>query len=275
MTKTQSLFPISKIARACGVSINALRFYEAKGLLIPAYTAPDSCYRYYSRENLHRLRAIIRLKEAGLSLQEIGVYLNGNMNVRAKIKELEEKKALIDAAIEDLKVRATEREKVEISEIMLPERLCLCHAFRAKDGEQALAEISGFYNEIVMSGITMDKRWSEFCEYPNDELINGCFETADFLITACIPIEEKNAPHHGVRYPAIHGVVCNFRGSYYDLWQAYAAIHEYLTDHHYQIAGHAQEEYLEIDAGGAIDITDAHNITRVIVPVKKREPFPD
>jgi effector-binding domain-containing protein len=215
------------------------------------------------------------LKETGLSLQEIGVYLDGKMNVQTKIKELEEKKALIDTAIQDLKIRTTVLQEAKISEIMLPERLCLCHAFRAKNGEQALAEISGFYNEIVMSGITMDKRWWEFCEYPNDELINGNFETTDFLITICIPIEEKDASPHAVRYPAIHGVVCNFRGGYYELWQAYAAIHEYLSDHHYQIAGHAQEEYLEIDAGGAIDITDEHNITRVIVPVKKREPFPD
>lgn len=267
MTKPICLYPISKIAHACGVSINALRFYETKGLLKPAYTAPDSGYRYYSRENLHRLRTIIRLKKAGLSLQEITTYLDGKMNVQTRIKELEEKKVLIDNAIEDLKIRATARGKTEISDIILPERLCLCHAFCAKNGEQAIAEISDFYHKIIMSGVAMDKRWSEFCEYPNDELLTGNFENTNFLITACVPIEEKGAPAKAVRYPAMHGVVCNFRGSYYDLWQAYAALHEYIATHNYEVAGHAQEIYMEIDAGGAVGITDENNITRVIIPV--------
>ncbi len=103
MPKPEGLFHIREIAAACGVSINALRFYETKGLLKPAYTDPRSGYRYYSRENLHRLRTALGLKDAGLSLPEIKSYLDGHMDVASKIAGLEERRELLNRAIEDLK----------------------------------------------------------------------------------------------------------------------------------------------------------------------------
>ena len=58
MPKPEGLYSIGEMAVACGISINALRFYETKVLIKPAHTDPESGYRYYSRENLHRLRAM-------------------------------------------------------------------------------------------------------------------------------------------------------------------------------------------------------------------------
>jgi DNA-binding transcriptional MerR regulator len=46
-------------------------------LIKPAHTDPESGYRYYSRNNLLRLKMILRLKDAGLSLPEIKEYLDG------------------------------------------------------------------------------------------------------------------------------------------------------------------------------------------------------
>ena len=71
MTKPKGLFSIGEIATVCGVSVDTLRFYESKKLIKPDYTDKESNYRYYSRENLIRLRIILGLKDAGLSLLEL------------------------------------------------------------------------------------------------------------------------------------------------------------------------------------------------------------
>ncbi|HBC95155.1 MAG TPA: hypothetical protein DCZ10_20245, partial [Pelotomaculum sp.] len=130
-------------------SINALRFYEAKGLLKPAYTDPESGYRYYSRENLHRLRTMLGLKKAGLSLLEIKAHLDGNMDIETKIGVLEERRDLLNRIIEDLRIRRTPPGDLTVHEIALPERLCLCRTIEARDGEHALEAIGEFYDELI------------------------------------------------------------------------------------------------------------------------------
>ena len=53
------LFQIQEAARACGLSRSTLMRMEEKGLLKPAYTAPDSGRRYYDNYNVaHILQAV-------------------------------------------------------------------------------------------------------------------------------------------------------------------------------------------------------------------------
>lgn len=269
MSKPDGLFFIREIAGACGVSINTLRFYEAKGLLQPAYTDPESGYRYYSRQNLHRLRAILRLKSAGLTLPEIKTHLGSNMDIEAKIAKLEERRELLSRTIEDLKLRRTLPGKLTVQEIFLPERLCLCRMIEAKDGEHALTAIAGFYDELIRRRVSLSKTWPEFCEYPDEGLYQGIFKVTDFVITACVPVDKKNALPEAVLYPAGSAVAVNFQGSYYELGQAYEALGQYMISKGYIPSGYPQEIYLKIDGEGSVRLDDANNITRVIIPVKK------
>ncbi len=270
MPKPEGLFFIREIAAACGVSINALRFYEAKGLLQPACKDPESGYRYYSRENLHRLRSILRLKDAGLSLPEIKVYLDGNMDMKAKAEKLEERRNLLNREIEDFKIRRTPPGDLMVYEITLPERLCLCRRIEARDGDHALFAISEFYDELIRSGIPISKAWPEFCEFPDQGLLQGEFKVTDFAVTACLPVDKKNAPPGTVFYPAGDAVAVNYRGSYYGLWEAYEALGRYIPSNGYVPAGYPQEIYLVIDPEGSVQLEDLNNITRVIVPVKRK-----
>ena len=63
----------SKISR---VSVKALRYYDERGLLKPAYVDDATGYRYYTIEQLPRLNRILVLKELGLSLEQIGGILD-------------------------------------------------------------------------------------------------------------------------------------------------------------------------------------------------------
>jgi DNA-binding transcriptional MerR regulator len=65
------MFWIGEFSRIAQVSGRLLRFYDELGLLSPAFTEPQTGYRYYSAQQLPRLNRILVLKELGLSLEQI------------------------------------------------------------------------------------------------------------------------------------------------------------------------------------------------------------
>ncbi|MDD2218340.1 MAG: MerR family transcriptional regulator [Eubacteriales bacterium] len=268
MPKSEGLFSIGEMAAVCGVSIDTLRFYETKALITPAHVDPESGYRYYRRENLLRLRTMLALKDAGLSLSEIRDYMVEGKHTENKIAELTERRDLLNQAIENLQIRGVKPGDLTVSEIELPERLCLCRMVEARDGAAALREIGKFYDELIRSGVPISRAWPEFCEYPDDGLLRGEFPVTDFIVTACLPVDKKNAPPEAVRYPSGTAVTVNYRGGYYDLWKAYEALSRYIDENGYVPAGYPQEIYLEIEADGSVRLDEARNVTRVIVPVK-------
>ena len=70
MKTTTPTMTIGALARAAGVGIDTVRFYEREGLL-PAPTRRASGYREYLPASASRLRFIRRAKELGFSLDEI------------------------------------------------------------------------------------------------------------------------------------------------------------------------------------------------------------
>ena len=50
----KKLFSIGEAAHACGLSRSTLMRMEEKGLLVPAYIAPDSGRRYYDNHNMRK-----------------------------------------------------------------------------------------------------------------------------------------------------------------------------------------------------------------------------
>lgn len=67
----KDLIPIGKMAAANRVTIATLRLYDQMGLLKPAYTDPDSGYRYYDIKQTSRLDFIRYMRELDLSLADI------------------------------------------------------------------------------------------------------------------------------------------------------------------------------------------------------------
>ena len=61
---------IGELARAAGVALDTVRYYERQGLLpLPARTA--SGYRQYGHDDAARLRFVRRAKSLGFTLEEI------------------------------------------------------------------------------------------------------------------------------------------------------------------------------------------------------------
>ncbi len=69
------LLSIGEFSRRSGLSVKRLRTYAAEGLLVPAAVDPDSGYRYYAVDQVPEARMIDILRQAGIPLAEIHVFL--------------------------------------------------------------------------------------------------------------------------------------------------------------------------------------------------------
>lgn len=93
-----------QLARACGIGIEAIRFYERQGLL-PKPPRSAAGYRYFPADSIDRLNFIRRAKQLGFSLKEIAelLSLHEQSGDRSEVKALAlSKLAEIETRLRDL-----------------------------------------------------------------------------------------------------------------------------------------------------------------------------
>ena len=93
------MLKIGDFSRIAQVSIKTLHFYDQCDLFKPAHINPDSGYRFYTLDQLPKLNRIVALKELGLSLEQIGLMLKGELSAEElrgmlHLKQAELKEAL-------------------------------------------------------------------------------------------------------------------------------------------------------------------------------------
>ncbi|MFI7665484.1 MerR family transcriptional regulator [Nocardia sp. NPDC049526] len=72
------LITIGGLARACGLTASALRFYDDCGLLVPVRVDEVTGYRYYSDAQVEHGVMIRRLRGIGMPLEVVSEILNGD-----------------------------------------------------------------------------------------------------------------------------------------------------------------------------------------------------
>jgi DNA-binding transcriptional MerR regulator len=87
-------FSLHEVSLSLPISRTILLNYEKLGLIPPA-EVKESGYRHYSPEVVARLPSIERLKESGLSLKDIRLFLEGRLGTEGRIEELESKQRTI------------------------------------------------------------------------------------------------------------------------------------------------------------------------------------
>ena len=90
-TAGDTLLKIGEVADFFQISVKAVRIYEKKGIITPAYIDPESGYRYYTPDQLHQLAALLELKALGFSLDEIKDVMVGESSKEALYKAMQEK----------------------------------------------------------------------------------------------------------------------------------------------------------------------------------------
>jgi DNA-binding transcriptional MerR regulator len=95
------MFRIGEFSHIARVSKRLLQYYDEIGLLIPAYTDPQTGYRYYSARQLLCLNRILALKDLGLSLDHIAAMLEEAISDEAIHGILLLKKAELEQRLRD------------------------------------------------------------------------------------------------------------------------------------------------------------------------------
>ncbi len=85
-------YKIGDVSKAFCLSKNALRYYEEHGVLLPTHDEGSS-YRYYDDEQMHRVGTLKKLRNMGLSVDEITQFMPSST-----IKEVE---ALMTACLKE------------------------------------------------------------------------------------------------------------------------------------------------------------------------------
>jgi len=116
-------FSIGELAQLFGITTRAIRFYEARGLLFPARIGANRTYSYRDRG---RLALILRAKNLGFSLEDIGEYLalyDADPQQHAQTKLLLEK---VEAHILDLNQKRSDLERTlkDLKDVRLK---CIAH----------------------------------------------------------------------------------------------------------------------------------------------------
>ncbi len=110
------LLTIGRLARAVGVNLETVRYYERRGLL-PKPPRSGSGYRLFPVEAKHRLRFIRRAQELGFSLGEIRELLSLRTVPTAKSADVRRR---AQAKITDIeaKIRSLQSMKKALCELM-------------------------------------------------------------------------------------------------------------------------------------------------------------
>src|SRR5204862_6185995 len=100
---------IGDFARLGGVTVRALRHYEAKGLLAPAQVDPATGYRSYRFDQLAALDRVLALRDLGFPLADVRALLASATDTAALVRRLGAQRARLAAGRETQTARARRR----------------------------------------------------------------------------------------------------------------------------------------------------------------------
>lgn len=113
-------YTISQLARAAGVPVSTLRYYERTGLVRPTMRA-DNNYRVYSTASLQSIRFIRAAQAAGFTLDDIQTLLALQCGDPAICTDVQ---PLIEKRLDEVSQRIKEMRHIQR---MLKSFLAMCH----------------------------------------------------------------------------------------------------------------------------------------------------
>jgi len=100
------MYSIGQFSIMFQINKKTLRYYDEIGLFKPAFVNENNQYRYYEEEQISVMKEIIRLKNIGISLDEIKEIINSKNNVQIKecynrrLEEIKKEKQILEKQIQ-------------------------------------------------------------------------------------------------------------------------------------------------------------------------------
>ncbi len=269
------MLKIGEFARISQVSIKALRYYDAIGLLPPARIDHESGYRFYEMEQLGDLARILALKDCGFALDEIGRLLKTSSALdikemlRQRIAEQEQLVAEEQARLHRITARLQQLERIDTPDaafdVMLKqaEPLTLLGARRTVASTQEIGPLARIvWEQLEQHGVL-----------PLGPLVhlyydvNADNEQIDLFVgvpVMMLPLDDTGLLCE--RLPGGDLLACIiYRGDYTEIGAGYGMLARWLAASNYQAIG----PYREIYHRSPLHVSDpASYITEIQCPVK-------
>lgn len=246
------MLSIGEFSRITGLTVKTLRFYQEKGILVPAWIDEDTGYRYYGRQQIDKGRIISQLRALEFSLEQIAAMFAG-CDDDARILDYLERQQLhiedklrlyrkIAGSLENIihqereALRVMQGAKFEVEEKDLPAQLIAGVRMKGRysDCGKGFAQIGRSFGRAI-AGKPLLLHYDT--EYREDD--------ADF--EACMPVR-KAKPAQGVSVRELAGGRCVSllcKGPYEQLGRSYAKILGYIKDKGYEVVMPTREIYLK------------------------------
>ena len=141
---------INEVEEALGISKANIRFYEKQGLLTPA--RGGNGYREYGQADVERLQQIIIYRKLGLTVEETGKILNGELDLQeamgGNILRLEEQIEQLNGAL-DLSKQIVREQALALD---VPRYWDLIHRKEA-EGETFADVVEQYWTDVLLPTI--------------------------------------------------------------------------------------------------------------------------
>jgi len=274
------MFKIGDFAKMGGVTIKALRLYDRLGLLEPAFVDRFSDYRYYTAEQLPRLKHILALKDLGFTLEEVGLLVDEDLSSPASLDLLARKRADVERLVNDERARLTriEAHLRDLHQTNLEQRMSQ-QEIKIKKVEPQLVvaareivpsrdRLNAVFTRLFdqLAGHLMRHRTTEMgdatCLFHSMD--NFIEVEAAFPIFKAVPSAEHarvyTLPGHDTMATIVH------RGSFDTLMTTYDTIFQWINTNGYNIVGPSREINVKYDATG----DPKEWVTEIQFPVAKK-----
>jgi DNA-binding transcriptional MerR regulator len=262
-------YSISEFSRMSGLSVKALRLYDEKALLVPAWVDPTTRYRYYTADQLRHAELIALLRAVEMSLTDIrdllnsgeGARLNKLMTHRVFMQNKSERQLQTLLYIEKL-LKGERRMTYEITVRGVSQRTLLSTMVStspdsvSRELTAAYGRLFGYLQEMDVEPLDAPMAVYHRCD---DERWD---------VEACVPVAEDaqgNDEIYKRDMPACHAVVTVHRGPYEGLGAAYQAVLSCLDENGHKASGPAFDRYLNDP-----QVVDPHDLlTEIVWPIDR------
>ena len=260
------LFQITEAAHACGLSRSTLLRMEEKGLLAPAYIAPDSGRRYYDNHNVARVLQIEKLKAMGLGTEEIARYFVSGGEVTELLSMLEERLRELSRGVEELRLRAGESGGMSVQLMTLPAVTCCmrrCEGHTIADKYNAMYD---FYGQCVRRGYRLSDE-PIFTISERTDYLEGRIDDTPYPFHVCVPVRPENAPKEAVTLPECRALSVLYYGDYSDVDEAFLALGREVRARGLKPAGFVRVLGIVAPYSGR-EIETQRYCSRIVLPVE-------
>jgi DNA-binding transcriptional MerR regulator/effector-binding domain-containing protein len=246
------MWAIGEFSKISSLTVKTLRFYQEKGLLVPAAVDADSGYRYYDAAALEKARVIVALRALEFSLDEIGEILRGHDDESDILGYLAERKAEIAARMRRQREIVATLDRIIRSETEARQAIQSAE-FRVEEKTVEPMLVAGLrykgkYSDCGPRFAALGKgvgRWiagKPFCLYFDGEYLD---DEAD--IEPCFPIRKPvQVDGLSVRpLPGARVVSLVHKGAYDLLGRSYSKALAYVSDRRLSVALPTREVYLK------------------------------